>query len=337
MKTKKTHRKFMNISNSPISYVGEDAKAGTKDVTFRVKSPFRISVINDEVSQNFERSCGIISNEFGMEFIELRGMWNKSILTLDANEIYEATRILRRYDLRVTDICSPLFKVDWPGAPRSRYVSRQDKLTTGYTYEQQDEVLERSIEVAKIFGTDRVRFFDFWRIDDQTPYRAAINQKLLETAEKAGKNGITLMLENEFACNTATGVEAARVMNAVQSPHLMLLWDPANAAMHGEKAFPEGYELLPKNRIAHCHCKDVMKSMRNGEADWTAVGNGRVDWIGQFRALKRDGYRQATSLETRWRGAGTAEMSTRQSWRGMQASLQEAGALTYGVSKMIWD
>jgi L-ribulose-5-phosphate 3-epimerase len=38
-------------------------------------------------------------------------------------------------------------------------------------------VLERSIEMAKALKTDRVRFFDFWRLEDQTPYRAAINEK----------------------------------------------------------------------------------------------------------------------------------------------------------------
>jgi L-ribulose-5-phosphate 3-epimerase len=293
-----------------------------------MKTSFRISVINDEVSQDFERSCNVISNEFGLGFIELRGMWNKNILDLDANETYEAKKILKRYDLEVTGICSPLFKVNWPGAQISKFAPKHDECLAGYTYDQQDEVLERCVAVAKTFGTGYVRFFDFWRLKDQAPYRAAINQKLLEAANRAGKSGITLMLENEFACNTATGVEAASVMEAVQSPHLMLLWDAANATVHGEKAFPDGYRVLPKNRIAHCHCKDVMKKSRNGEADWTAVGNGNIDWVGQFRALKVDGYKSAISLETHWRGAGTAEVSTRRSWHGMQATLQKAGALT---------
>jgi L-ribulose-5-phosphate 3-epimerase len=57
-----------------------------------MKTSFRISVINDEVSQDFERSCNVISNEFGLNFIELREMWNKNILDLDANETYEAKR-----------------------------------------------------------------------------------------------------------------------------------------------------------------------------------------------------------------------------------------------------
>jgi sugar phosphate isomerase/epimerase len=57
-----------------------------------------------------------------------------------------------------------------------------------------------------------------------------------------------------------------------------------------------------------------------------AMGKGVIDWAGQFRALKADGYRHAITLETHWRGAGTPEESTRQSFAGMKALLQKAGA-----------
>jgi len=57
------------------------------------------------------------------------------------------------------------------------------------------------------------------------------------------------------------------------------------------------------------------------------MGDGIIDWVGQFKALKRDGYHYAVSLETHWRGAGTAEASSRQSWAGMKDDLQKADAL----------
>ena len=41
------------------------------------------------------------------------------------------------------------------------------------------------------------------------------------------------------------------------------------------------------------------------------MGSGVIDWAGQFRALKADGYRHACTLETHWRGAGTPEESSR--------------------------
>ena len=56
-----------------------------------------------------------------------------------------------------------------------------------------------------------------------------------------------------------------------------------------------------------------------------AVGAGVVDWVGQFRALAKDGYHHAVSLETHWRGAGTPEASTRVSMQGMKSTLSKAG------------
>ena len=48
---------------------------------------FHLSVINDEITQDFERACQIASRDFGLNWIELRGMWNKNITDLDAKEI----------------------------------------------------------------------------------------------------------------------------------------------------------------------------------------------------------------------------------------------------------
>jgi L-ribulose-5-phosphate 3-epimerase len=292
-----------------------------------MSSPFRVAVINDEVGQDFGRSCEVIAREFGLQWIELRGMWNKNLLHLDAKEVEEARRILEKYKLRVTDIASPLFKVDWPGAPKSEFSPKVAQFNADFTYEQQPDVLERCIELAKVFQADRVRCFDFWRLEDPAPYRAAMNERLLTDALVAGKKGITLLLENEPACNTATAAEAVKVLAEVKTPHLLLNWDPGNAASRGEIAYPDGYALLPKERIGHCHCKDVTKKADGKEYEWAAMGRGIVDWRGQFAALKRDGYKFAVSLETHWRGAGTPEESTRQSWAGMKDALQNAGAL----------
>lgn len=297
-------------------------------MTSAIHSPFRVSVINDEIGQDFEHVCEVAAHEFGMQWIELRGMWDKNILNLDAKEIAEAQRILKKFDLRVTDIASPLFKVDWPGAPKSKFSPKGAQFNADFTFDQQGEVLERGIEMAKTFGTDRLRCFDFWRLEDQRPYRASMNQKLDEAAERAGKKGVILVMENEAACNTATGAEAAAVLGEVKSRSLMLNWDPGNAAAAGETPFPDGYKLLPKNRIGHCHCKDAVKTSGKEEStDWAAMGHGFIDWVGQFGALRQDGYHYAVSLETHWRGAGTPEESTRQSWAGMKEALQKAGAL----------
>ncbi len=297
---------------SPLSLLGQS------------DSPFRVAVINDEISQDFGHACEVAAREFGMRWIELRSMWKKNIVNLDEKEVAEGRRILEKYELKVTDIASPLFKVDWPDAPKSKF-SSEAGFRADFTYDQQDEVLDRAISMAKAFHTDRVRCFDFWRLENQAPYRAAINEKLLQAANKCGQNGIILILENEPSCNTGTGAEAAKILDAVQSPHLMLNWDPGNAATLGEVPYPNGYNLLPKKRIGHCHCKDAIKTAKG--YDWAPMGGGIIDWEGQFNALKRDGYDYAVSLETHWDGGGSPEASSRKSWAGMKKLLQQAGAL----------
>jgi L-ribulose-5-phosphate 3-epimerase UlaE len=292
-----------------------------------MRSPFRIAVISDEISQDFDHACSVIARDFGLQWVELRGMWNKNLLSLSDTELANAEGILKKYGLRVPDIASPLYKVDWPGAPRSKFSPRTDSFRAEFGFTQQKEVLERSIALARRFGTQRVRCFDFWRIDDVTPYRAAINEELHRAAATCGRDNILLLLENEFECNTATGREAAKTLAAVQSPHLFLNWDPGNAVMAGElDAFPAAWNLLPKQRIGHCHCKNAVKDA-NGKIHWAPVGTGYVDWQAQFQALAASGYHAAVSLETHWRGAGTPEASTRVSWSQMKQKLQSAGIL----------
>jgi hypothetical protein len=76
--------------------------------------PFKLAVINDEITQDFEKACQIVSAEFGLHWIELRSMWNKNVTELDAKQVEDAMKILQEHKLRVTDIASPLFKTDWP-------------------------------------------------------------------------------------------------------------------------------------------------------------------------------------------------------------------------------
>jgi sugar phosphate isomerase/epimerase len=286
--------------------------------------PFRLAVINDEITQDFEKACQIVSVDFGLRWIELRSMWNKNVTELNTKEVEDARKILEEHKLRVTDIASPLFKTDWPGAPRSSQSEKRDQFHADFDSSAQDKLLERCISLCKSFDTDRIRCFDFWRLDDPKPYRAAINAKLQGAAERCAKDDVILLLENEMSCNTATGEESAAVLAAIPNKNFMLNWDPGNAAALDGTPFSTGYQLLPKDRIGHCHCKDVVRKPDH-KYDWAPVGGGMVDWVGQFQALRHDGFHYGLSLETHWRGAGTAEASTRISMDGLRKALTKAG------------
>lgn len=294
--------------------------------TAKVDCLFQLSVITDEISQDFGHAVEVAANEFGVGLVELRGLWKKNIVNLDEKEVAEAKRILAKYELKVTDIASPLFKVDWPGAPKSKYSPTGSAYGASFSFEQQGEVLERATSMARAFGTNKVRLFDFWRLENDKPYRDAMDAKLREFSDKAAKNNIVLILENEYECNSGTGAEAARTLAAVPNKNFMINWDPGNAAALGEKAYPDGYAKVPKERIGHMHLKDVQKKA-DGTYGWEAMGKGIIDYAEQFRAMLRDGYRGTMSLETHWNGGGTPEESTRICMAGTKELLRKSGAL----------
>jgi L-ribulose-5-phosphate 3-epimerase len=287
--------------------------------------PFRLSVISDEISPDFDHACSVAAKDFGLHWIEIRSMWGKKVTELTADEIDQSRKILGKYQLAVTDIASSLFKVHWPGAPLSKKGPRRDEFQSNFDFKQQDEVLARCIDLCKVFETNRIRCFDFWRLENPGPYRAAINDKLRQAARICAEHNLILLLENEPACNTGSGREAAETLAAIEEPNFMLNWDPGNSATFaGDVPYPDDYKLLPNRRIGHCHCKDTIRKP-DGKFDWAPVGGGIVDWVGQFRAFERDGYHYAVSLETHWHGGGTLEASSRISMKGLKNDLVKAG------------
>jgi sugar phosphate isomerase/epimerase len=295
--------------------------------------PFRLSVINDEISADFDHACSVAANDFGLQWIELRSMWNGNVTDLSTVQVDRSRMILEKYKLRVTDIASPLYKVHWPGAPMSKEGPHRDAAAIDADFKKQDDVLERCIDLCKAFETDRIRCFDFWRLDDPKPYRAAINDKLRAAAKTCAEHNLILLLENEMACNTGSGKEGAETLAAITEPNFMLNWDPGNSATFPDDTpYPDDYKLLPKHRIGHCHCKDTIRKP-DGKFEWAPVGGGIIDWVGQFRAFERDGYHNAVSLETHWHGGkpepgsgmSIGEASSRISMKGLKEALAKAG------------
>ena len=108
-----SRRKFMAAAATAASFAAFARSA-------HAACPFRVAVINDEISQDFDHACSVVAHDFGLQWIELRGMWGKNLTELPDADVQRARAILAKYNLRVTDIGSPLFKTDWPGAPLSK-------------------------------------------------------------------------------------------------------------------------------------------------------------------------------------------------------------------------
>jgi sugar phosphate isomerase/epimerase len=262
---------------------------------------FRTGAITDEFPGDLSIAAAAM-HELGMKGAELRMVGGKNVMDLDNAEIDAAMAILKRYQLEVISIASPLLKCTLPDAPEVDSRFQQDSFNAKHTFDDQARLAERAFEIAKRTGAKIVRVFSYWRVVKPEAVFERVVDALQELSDKAGRHDLIIGLENEHACNIATAQETARVLAAIDHENLQVVWDPANAYVSGEKPFPSGYLLLETNRIAHVHAKDC--TMEGHKPIWSPLGEGDVDWEGQIDALAEDGYNGYIHLETHWGGPG---------------------------------
>ncbi len=225
--------------------------------------------------------------------------------------------MLKRRGFRVGAIASPFLKCHLyrDGAPEgaTHFAAPASRV-------KQWAILDRSFEVARLFGARIVRSFSFWRVPDPSGVRDEVAGVISDAARRTGAAGLTLGLENEHACNVATGDEARWALDRTASPTLGVIWDPGNEAAMGSEPFPGGYEQV-RGRVVPVHLKDV-----DADGNWTKMGTGVIDYAGQFRALARDSYDGLLSLETHYELAdGGTEKATRESLAAIRDLCEEAG------------
>lgn len=278
----------------------------------------KLSVITDEISQDLEHAIRVMQ-EYGVTGAELRGLWNVNIADIDDATARRAKKLLDANGIQVSSIASPFYKCDL--FEEEGEAKGPLHLATPRDLSEQMDLLYRCIDLAHFFETSIVRVFAFWKRGNLTPeIEKRIVDAFAEPVQVAEREGITLALENEHACFVRTGVEAARVVRAVGSPHLRVCWDPGNAFCAGETPYPDGYEAV-RDLLVHVHVKDAVR--HNGEVTFVVVGEGEIDYGGQFEALRRDGYRGWVSLETHARIDGDAEQASRLCLQSLRQWIQE--------------
>jgi L-ribulose-5-phosphate 3-epimerase len=280
-----------------------------------------IAAITDEFSPNLATALDAMV-PIGMHAAELRVLFGKNIMDLGEDDLRMAEELLAARKVHVIGIASPLLKCVLPGVSEVDARLQQYVFASKHTFDDQPRLTDHAFGLAKRFGAQIVRVFSYWRTVEPDKCFDAVVKALSDLAEKAAKEGLTVGLENEHACNIATAAESARILAAVKNPALQLVWDPCNALVSGEDPFPHGYNLLPKDRIAHVHAKDC--HMDGHKPVFGPLGTRDVDWKGQIAALLADGYPGYISLETHWPGpAGDKLMaSTICGWnlRGLAAA-----------------
>ena len=269
----------------------------------REGSIFEVGALTDEFSpDDLDRALGAMS-ELGMTFAELRVVNGRNILEHTDAEVDAVRAKVEARGMRVVGIASPVLKCALPDAPPVAPHIQQDMFSSAFAFDDQPRLARRAFDIAERTGARIVRVFSYWRSIDPDACFERVAAALRELAEVAGERSLVVGIENEHACNIATGAETARLLAAVEHPALQVIWDPANAFVAGEIPYPRGYGQVPVSRIAHVHAKDcTVTDHAPTFGPLGEMGAHGVDWRGQLAALARDGYRGTISLETHWKG-----------------------------------
>jgi sugar phosphate isomerase/epimerase len=282
--------------------------------------PFwKLGVITDEISQDFEQALAFLTL-YSLRFCELRELWGKNIMNASQQELERAKQLLREHGIRVTNIASPIFKYDLPELPAP--ASQRDVFRAQFTDRDTDKLLRKAAELSHFFNTPLVRIFSYWRVENPEKAYPFVRDRLARAAAFARSHAMIFCLENEHTCNVGTGRELARMLKAVNSPHLRGVWDPGNAVTLGEAPYPDGHDAV-RGLFDHMHVKDLRKD--SGNWIWLPVGQGVADFPAVFTALRRENYSGTISLETHYRRAdGNRLESTREALEGLLKVLGQA-------------
>jgi len=250
---------------------------------------FKLAVFTDEVSQDFQHAVEV-AQEYELDGVEIRSVWKKKPQDLDETDIAKMKEVLAKTDLSVCCIAAPFFKCD---------------IDSEEEYKEHLEILRSCIALGRSFGCRIIRGFAFWRKGHYKERWQEIIDKFAESLKILEAQDVVLGIENEPSTFLGTAGAVKRFIDALASPYVKAIWDPANSLSEREEAdkevpYPHGYEVI-KGDMVHMHIKDSAVVPEAGKRRAVAVGEGDIDYRGQFRALKEDGYEGFASLETHFR------------------------------------
>jgi sugar phosphate isomerase/epimerase len=263
--------------------------------------PWKLGIITDEVSPDLSYTLSSFYPKYGLKWAEIRNLklGGSSKYVYKAATPEQLKTIRKQLDdagVSLSILDTAFYKITLPGMTLVKAGGQERNPAEGEYARQMDE-LKMAADAAHILGTDRLRIFTFSRVADIDSIFDRIVDELHKAMAVAKQHDVKLLVENEFSCNTATATETAKLFRAIPDKTLMHNWDPGNCFEAGEEPYPKGWDLLDHSRISHIHLKDA-----EGKA-WMPVGAGKIDYAGQFSALKKMKYSRTMSLETHYRNA----------------------------------
>lgn len=255
----------------------------------------RLSLLTDEIARTPGEAIAF-AKQYNVQWVELRGVpgGRASYWEMEPEALRAAAGELKDAGLRVSFLNTSMLKYDLPGsAPELRgnpspEVIEKRRLAAAHRFENRMNELRKAIRAAHAFEVDQIRVFTFTRVAEPETLFPRIAEILEPMVRLAENEGVRLLVENEGSCNVCHCHELAGLCKLVPSRAFGVNWDPVNELHRKGKPFPEGYALLPKDRLHNVQMK----------ARALVIGPDFLDWSAIFRALEADGYAGKVGLET---------------------------------------
>ena len=217
---------------------------------------FLFSGFADEASPDFsEQITALKRNNYS--YIELRNVDGQKLTAVTPEKAREMAAMLADNGIAVWSMGSPI-----------------GKMKVNDSWQQHLDDYKRVLELADIFGAQRIRMFSFFMPKGEDPglYRNFVFDHMAQFLELAKPCNVTLCHENEKGIY---GDLAPRCLELHQAfPELKAVFDPANFVQCGQDTL-QAWELLHPY-VDYMHIKDALP---NGTVVPAGQGHGNVKAI----------------------------------------------------------
>jgi len=232
---------------------------------------WQLSGFGDEIDADPNVQVAVLQS-LGARFIEVRSAWGTNVVDFSADQLAELAKILKRREMGVSAIASPIGKVD-----------------VSLPVEHEVDRLGRAIEAAHALDARYIRIFSFYTAYDA---RDAVLERMSALAALAERERVTLVHENEKGIFGDVPERILDIVESVGSWNLRVAWDNANFVQVGVRPFTDAYAQL-RPYLEYLQVKDAVAA--TGVVAPVGLGDGEL--IETLTALRDDGYTGFASLE----------------------------------------
>ena len=218
----------------------------------------KLGVITDGISTDFEHALKVMSDN-GLDQAELQYLWDKEVGDMSKSEIEKAEELLKKYNMDVSCISRHNF-----AGIGVHEVSIGDS-----TYNHHMEKLKECIDMAQKLGSPLVRIMSFrkemvlfgeqgaekWNVSDGAWNKLV--ELLTPVVQLAKESDIMLVVETGNNAIITSCYLGRKLIDDLETKHLKVLWDPANALYCGENPSEDALDSMQGGYLGHVHMKDV--------------------------------------------------------------------------------